>query len=91
MGDTSDFRAFMLRNAMAQAKLQRELARMERQIHATGLGERRIHKIKVDLMALNMEMNMRFQQEASNAVAPLRGIRPVSRTAPNDRSPAGDA
>jgi hypothetical protein len=66
MEGSSDFRAFMLHNATAQAKLQRELARMERQIHSTDLGQRRIHKIKVDLMALNMEMNMRFQQEASN-------------------------
>ncbi len=67
MGGSSDFRTFMLRNATAQAKLQRELARTERQIHSTALGQRQIHKIKVDLMALNMEMNMRFQQEISNA------------------------
>jgi hypothetical protein len=67
MGGSSDFRAFMLRNATAQAKLQRELARMERQIHSTALGQRRIVKIKVDLMALNLEMNMRFQQEISTA------------------------
>jgi hypothetical protein len=67
MEGSSDFRAFMLRNATAQAKLQRELARMERQIQSSVLGQRRIVKIKVDLLALNMEMNMRFQQEISNA------------------------
>ncbi|MEA2817641.1 MAG: hypothetical protein QOI93_5425 [Rhodospirillaceae bacterium] len=63
MWDSSDFRDFILRNAMAQAKLGRELARLEKQRYPTTREQCRMKEIKIDLMALNIEMNIRYQQE----------------------------
>jgi hypothetical protein len=48
---------------MAQAKLGRELARLEKQRYPTTREQYRMKEIKIDLMALNIEMNIRYQQE----------------------------